>query len=52
MTKRESKGWKLKPQVTNQDHGFTKLVCDDIKIDVDRDKDDDETSFNWPSIHL
>ena len=49
MTERESKGWKLKPKVTNQDHGFTKLVCDDINIDVD--KDDDKTSFNRPSIH-
>ena len=51
MTESESKGRKLKPKVTNQDHGVTRLVYNDINIDVDGDEDDDKTSFNRPSIH-
>ena len=52
MAKKESKGRKLKPKVSNQDHGFTRLVYDDINIDVVGDGDDDKTSLNQPSIHL
>ena len=52
MTESESKGRKLKPKVTNQDHGVTRLVYDDINIDVDGDGDEDETSLYRPSIHL